>query len=149
MKAKEYAKKIIDDNYSKESIDQMVKDLVGEMKILIKNRNCQRFSAYSAVFSEMDQKYRAICKIVNNDLSDRYKDDALLNVNGFQIVIYNLYSDSSLIFQIDSLMQAFKYVSTSDKILVEKLVQMLNLETEGDPAPISKEVNGLIRGVEK
>jgi len=70
MKAKEYADKILHNLYLPstefdEIIYRVVMDLFGEVITLVKARNCACDSAYIAVFDELDDKWIAICRIVN------------------------------------------------------------------------------------
>ena len=86
MKAKEYAQRIIDDNYSIEVIFQVIEDLHAEISELATSRHCQTESAFNSVFKEMDQKYRAICTIVN-------KDQQIMKVDGYKECLKLVYKD--------------------------------------------------------
>lgn len=96
MKAKEYAQRIIDDNYSSDVVFQVVKDLHAEISEIIKMRHCQTESAFNSVFKEIDQKYRAICVIIN-------KDSNILNPNGFQLLMRANYKDAKILSQLEYL----------------------------------------------
>lgn len=65
MKAKEYAQQILDSKFSEQAACDMVRDLMGEIQTLIKTRGCQTDSSINSVLREVDQKYKAICRIVN------------------------------------------------------------------------------------
>ena len=98
MKAKEYAQRIIDDNYSVQSISKVVFDMHKEIGVIATARNCQSASALNSVFEEMDQKYRAICRIVN-------KDKVRLAEKGFKLYLQNLYAAMPLPVEIKYLEQ--------------------------------------------
>ena len=96
MKAKEYAQRIIDDNYSIEVIFQVIKDLHAEISELATSRHCQTESAFNSVFKEIDRKYRAICIIVN-------KDSNIMVANGFQLILQKNYADNEVLSQLEYL----------------------------------------------
>lgn len=96
MKAKEYAQRIIDDNYSVESISKVVLDMHKEIGVIAAARNCQSASALNSVFEEMDQKYRAICRIIN-------KDKVIITEKGFKLYLQNLYAVMPLPIDLDYL----------------------------------------------
>lgn len=96
MKAKEYAQRIIDDNYSIEVIFQVIKDLHAEIYELVTSRHCQTESAVNSVFKEIDQKYRAICTIVN-------KDSNIMVTNGFQLILQKNYAGTKVLSQLEYL----------------------------------------------
>lgn len=99
MKAKEYAQRIIDDNYSTESISKVVFDMLKEIGVIAAARNCQSASALNSVFEEMDQRYRAMCKIIN-------ADKIRLNDKGFKLYLQNLYAAMPLPVEIEYLKQS-------------------------------------------
>ena len=99
MKAKEYAQRIIDDNYSTQSISKVVFDMHKEIGVIATARNCQSASALNSVFEEMDQRYRAMCKIIN-------ADKIRLNDKGFKLYLQNLYAAMPLPVEIEYLKQS-------------------------------------------
>jgi hypothetical protein len=94
MKAKEYAKEIVEANYSDDAIFNMIKCLVGEIRHLNEQRNCQSMSAINSVFKEIDQKYRVVCKLVSVNGHN-------LNVDGFKSFQKKLYSEEPDVLSLD------------------------------------------------
>ena len=94
MKAKEYAQIIIDDNHSIDSITTVTKMLVDEIKTIAQARHCQTESALNSVFKEIDQKYRAMCRLVNKDVD-------CLKEGGFKSFMKALYKNSPTILEFD------------------------------------------------
>ena len=91
MKAKEYAQKIRDKKYTPEIISQVVRELAKEIGVICRERNCQSISSINSVFKEVDQKYRAMCRIL------REKDNIILAEHGFQLLLQDLYKGEPLL----------------------------------------------------
>lgn len=72
MKAKEYAKIVIDGNYDLESVSKVVQGLLGEITTLSKMRNISTTTALNGVVQEIRQRWKAICRRADG-----------LDVNGF------------------------------------------------------------------
>lgn len=96
MKAKEYAQIAIDAGYSPESFSRIIKDLTTEVYTLSKDRKCQTADAFNAVFKEMDQKYRAICSIVN-----RNQPVKIMREEGFKECMRIVYAEAKNIISLD------------------------------------------------
>lgn len=80
MKAKEYAERIINDNYSVESVRKVLNDMVQETGDIAKSRNVQSNKAMRAVIMEQQSKWWSICEIVNKGQKILLKEDGFLNV---------------------------------------------------------------------
>ena len=91
MKAKEYAQKIRDKKYTPEVISQVIRELAKEISVICRERNCQSISSINSVFKEVDQKYRAMCRIL------REKDNIILAEHGFQLLLQDLYKGEPLL----------------------------------------------------
>jgi len=87
MKAKEYAQNIIDNNFSNESISQTITRLVREISTICEQRKCRTPEAISSVFKEVDDKYKAMCRIVN-------KNRPMLIESGFRGVVEDAFKDN-------------------------------------------------------
>lgn len=109
MKAKEYAQVLIDAKYSPDAIFQFSKDLAKEISTIMKLRNCQSASAINSVFLEIDQKYRAVRRIVN-----KHENANVIKEDGFKELMYKLYADSPLRFELDFLKPKPEYVMGVD-----------------------------------
>lgn len=64
-KAKEYASLIINSDFSQESINQVFNEMVSEITEVAKIRNIQSNNGVRAILLEQQQKWTAICRIVN------------------------------------------------------------------------------------
>ena len=90
MKAKEYAQRIIDaarkpnDEFNK-VLYSVTQDLFGEIVELVQLRHCATDAAYISIFDEIDDKYQAICRIVNTKLGV-----ALLYRTGFRELAFKI-----------------------------------------------------------
>ena len=91
MKAKEYAQKIRDKKYTPEIVSQVIRELAKEIGVICRERNCQSISSINSVFKEVDQKYRAMCRIL------REKDNIILAEHGFQLLLQDLYKGEPLL----------------------------------------------------
>jgi len=71
MKAKDYAAKFSEEKtQGKESIDcltTILNDFTREMGQLSESRNVQTDSAVLAIYRELDQKYRAFCRLASTE----------------------------------------------------------------------------------
>ncbi len=90
MKAKEYANKIIEYMpFPHAELDKamynVIMDLFAEMVALVKSRHCACDSAFCAVFDEIDNKWIAICNIVNEKLGGLY-----MKKTGFREVAFSV-----------------------------------------------------------
>ena len=82
MKAKELAEIFLKENdFDKAALD-LFKYLVFESEDIIKNRNVKSDSGCLSVIREQNNKWKAVCRIIN-------KDEEILNKNGFEIPIQN------------------------------------------------------------
>jgi hypothetical protein len=66
MKAKDYAQRIIDSEYSQESINAVFHDMAKEISTIATSRRTQSNRALRAIIMEQNQKWTAICRIVND-----------------------------------------------------------------------------------
>lgn len=80
MKAKEYAKIVIEGNYGIESVDKVINGLLGEITSLCKARNVGTTSGLNGVVQEIRQKWRAISRRAEGLNNDGF--DKLLIKNG-------------------------------------------------------------------
>jgi len=78
-KAKEYARIIIEDNYSEKSTKNTILELCNEIGELIKQRKIKRPQAAAAVVSEICDKWNSICRKVNKSFGNE-----LLREGGFK-----------------------------------------------------------------
>jgi len=86
MKAKEYAKELKDSNYDLDSVDKVIKGLLGEIMSLSRVRKVGTLSGLNGVVQEIRQKWVAISNRSEGHLSkegfDKYLiDRKLLNMD--------------------------------------------------------------------
>lgn len=76
MKAKEYAEIAIKEEYSIESVDRVIKGLLGEITVISKKRKVGSTAALNGVVQEIRQKWRAISRRAEG-----------LNIDGFDFFL--------------------------------------------------------------
>ncbi len=102
MKAKQYAQTVIDNDFSIESLVEITKAMIDEVKTICDQRKCQSESVINSVFKEIDQKYRATCRIIN-------KEKPIMNEKSFKKFMRELYKDIPRILELEYFSEGESY----------------------------------------
>lgn len=80
MKAKEYAQKFFDSEDKQLMIGQIFIEFVREILTVAEMRNARKGSSIKAIIEEQNQKWKALCRIINKSGEAVLKEDGFIEL---------------------------------------------------------------------